>query len=233
VQSVETHMLQVVAPEPELPAPEEPEPEEQPPASTDPYPNNFIKSVSWSGDGCPKGPEDEEPSVNAIIDEESDLSVFFFEAFAVSMGLDGVYGPKALTCSLVLDISEVPAGWRLGFADSRAEGNVYLEKGSIANFTTDIWWNDDVKDVAHNMKYWPNFDKDEPVSVKYMTTPYMLDAAGVARYASTCAASGSFGGKMTVKFSLSMEAADKTAADPRALVDMTAVGITNKLIPCG
>jgi len=84
------------------------------------------------------------------------------------------------------------------------------------------------------MKYWPNLDRDEPVNVRYMTTPFMLDALTMTPYASVCPAGGStFSGKMTVKFSLSMEAGDKAAKpEPRALVDMLAVGITNRLIPC-
>jgi len=163
-----TNMLQVVGDEPAVPSPivqvpepiEEPEPEEPAPeepatpatppgpATSPEFPNDFIKSVSWSGSGCPNGPESEDPSITATIDEESDFTAFFMKAFGVSLGLDDAYGPKGQSCALVFDVEGVPAGWRFGFIDSRAEGNIYLEKGSIANFTTEIWWGDDSKPLV-------------------------------------------------------------------------------------
>jgi hypothetical protein len=84
------------------------------------------------------------------------------------------------------------------------------------------------------MKYWPNYDKDEPVNVRYMTTPYMLDTMTMQPYASVCPKEGeTFSGKMTVQFTLTMTPVVANAApQARGLVDMMAVGITTKVIPC-
>jgi hypothetical protein len=103
---------------------------------------DLIKGVSWSGSGCPKGVTEDPPSVTWLTNEDHDETMFWMEGFGVSLGLDGAYGPLQQSCAIIFDVVDVPAGFRFGFMDSRAEGNIFLEKGSIANFTTDIWWGD-------------------------------------------------------------------------------------------